>query len=104
MNRLHVWRFASASAVTVALLSIACALVVSVAPGGTVALFNTWFHGLDLNLLVPPGGKPVTLGQVAVGALTAAVAGFVVGATLAACYNAFGAVTDPQGRRNGIGH
>ena len=103
MNRLHVWQFASASAITVAFLSIACALVVSVAPGATVALFNTWFHGLDLNLLVPPGDKPVTVGQVAAGAVTAAIAGFVLGAILAACYNALGTVADPRRTRTRIG-
>ena len=103
MNRLHVWQFASASAITLALVSVACALVVAVVPGATVAFFNTWFHGLDLNLLVPSGGKLITAGQVATGALAVGLMGFVIGATLAACYNALGAAIEPRRGRTRFG-
>ncbi len=89
MNRLIVWKFALAAAVTFAALSAICAIAVTISPDATVAFFNNWFHGLDLKLLVPPGGKPVTAGQVISGVISASVVGFVGGAILASCYNLF---------------
>ena len=90
MNRINVWTFALATAVTFGALSAACALAVVVAPDGTIALFNSWFHGVDLKMLVPPGGRPVTVVQVASGVISAAAVSFVAGAVLAGCYNLFG--------------
>ena len=63
MNRLNVWTFALAAAATFAALSWVCAIAVIISPDVTIAVFNNWFHGLDLKLLVPPGGRPVTAGQ-----------------------------------------
>jgi hypothetical protein len=93
MNRLDVWKFALAAAVTFAALSAICALAVIISPDATVALFNTWFHGLDLKLLLPPGGRPVTAGQVFSSVISAAVVSFVGGAILAGCYNLFSRTT-----------
>lgn len=93
MNQLNVWKFALAAAVTFAALSAICAIAVSVSPDGTIAVFNSWFHGLDLKLLVPPGGRPVTAGQVISGVISAAIVGFIAGAILASCYNLFSRVT-----------
>lgn len=89
MNRLNVWKFALAAAVTFAVLSAVCAVAVIISPDATIAVFNTWFHGLDLKLLVPPGGRPVTAGQLISGVISAAVLSFVGGAILAGCYNLF---------------
>ena len=89
MNRLDVWKFALAAAVTFAALSAVCAVAVIVSPDSTIAVFNNWLHGLDLKLLVPPGGRPVTAGQVVSGVISAAVVSFVGGAVLAGCYNLF---------------
>ena len=91
MNSLNVWKFALAASVTFAALSAICAIAVMLWPDGTVAVFNNWFHGLDLKLLVPPGGRPVTTGQFISGVVTAAVVAFAGGAILAGCYNLFGA-------------
>jgi hypothetical protein len=93
MNRLDVWKFALAAAVTFAALSAICAVAVIISPDATVALFNTWFHGLDLKLLVPPGGRPITAGQVFSGVISAAVVSFVGAAILAGCYNLFSRTT-----------
>ena len=94
MNRLDVWKFALAAAATFAALSAVCAVAVIILPDATIAVFNTWFHGLDLKLLVPPGGRPVTAGQVIFGVISAAVVSFVGGATLAGCYNLFSRTTE----------
>jgi hypothetical protein len=94
MNRLDVWKFALAAAVTFAALSAVCAIAVIISPDATIAVFNNWFHGVDLKLLVPPGGRPVTAGQVVSGVISAAVVSFVGGAVLAGCYNVFSRTTD----------
>ena len=90
MSRLDVWKFALAAAVAFAALDAVCALAVIASPDGAIAVFSTWFHGLDLKLLVPPGGKPVTAGQFIAGVISAAVVSFLGGAVLAGSYNLFG--------------
>ena len=95
MNRLIVWKFAVATAVTFAALSTVCAVAVIIAPDATVATFNNLFHGLDLKLLVPPGGRPVTAAQVISGVITAGVVSFAGGAVLAGCYNLLNRRTNP---------
>jgi 2TM family of unknown function (DUF5676) len=90
MSRLNVWKFALAASVTFAALSAACAFAVMLWPDATVAVFNNWFHGLDLKLLIPTSGKPVTAGQFIAGLVSAAAVSFVGGAILAGCYNLFG--------------
>jgi hypothetical protein len=44
---------------------------------------------LDLMLLWPPSGRPLTLGQFVYGLVSAAVMSFAVAATLASFYNLF---------------
>lgn len=92
MNRLDVWKFALAAAVTFSALSAVCAIAVIISPDATIAVFNNWFHGLKL--LVPPGGRPVTAGQVVSGVISAAAVSFVGGAVLAGCYNLISRATD----------
>jgi hypothetical protein len=89
MNSLNVWKFALASAVAFAVLSGLCAVAVLISRDATIAVFNSWFHGLDLRLLVPPGGRAVTVGQVISGVVSAALVAFVAGAMVAASYNFF---------------
>lgn len=90
-----MWKFALAAAVTFAALSAVCAVAVIISPDATIAVFNNWFHGLDLKQLVPPGGgRPVTAGQVISGVISAAVVSFVGGAILAGCYNLFSRTTE----------
>lgn len=94
MNHLNVWKFALAAAVTFAALNAVCVVAVIVSPEATIALFNNWFHGLDLKLLEPPGGRPVTGGQAIAGVISAAAVSFVGGAILAGCYNLFNRTTE----------
>jgi hypothetical protein len=86
---LQPWQFGFAAAATLSLLYTACALAVVFFPDGTIDFFNAWFHGLDLRLLRPPGGQPLTFGQFFYGLLSVAVVTFVVGTTLAGFYNLF---------------
>lgn len=89
MNRLHPWWFGLASGVTFSVVYAVCALAVILSPDATIAFFNVWFHGLDLALLKPPGGRPPTPGQLLGGLVSAAAVSFVIAAMLAALYNVF---------------
>ena len=87
MKRLNVWKFATATALTLGILSAMCAVAVIVAPDATIAVFNSWMHGVDLTRLVPAGGRPVTFGQVIAGIVSLGVIGFGSGAFLSGVYN-----------------
>jgi hypothetical protein len=89
MNRLDTWLFGAATAVTVSILYVACALAVALSPDGTVDFFNNWFHGLDLRLLKPQGVWRLTVGKLAYGLVSAAAVGFAGGSVLAGSYNFF---------------
>jgi len=89
MNGLHAWQFGLATALTFSILYTVCALGVAVFPDGTVDFFNDWFHGLDLRLLKPPAGRPLTLVQYVSGLASAAAVSFAAGAALAGLYNLF---------------
>ena len=89
MSRLDARRFGAAAALTFSIVYTACALAVELFPDGTIDFFNNWFHGLDLRLLRPQGGRPLTIGQFAYGLASAAVVSLVVGTVLAGFYNVF---------------
>ncbi|MBS0326669.1 MAG: hypothetical protein JSS46_09005 [Proteobacteria bacterium] len=89
MNRIEPVPFAFANVLTFLVLYLACAAAVVLFPDGTVNFFNSWFHGLDLNLLRPPGGRPLTLAQLVTGAIGVVVVAFPAGLVLAALYNTF---------------
>jgi hypothetical protein len=88
MKRLDTWKFAAAMAMTLAILNGVCALGVLVAPDATFAAFNSWMHGVDLAMLIPPGGRPVTAWQMIAGVVSLGLVGFVAGGVLAGLYNA----------------
>jgi hypothetical protein len=87
MDRLNPWILGTTAAITFSILSTICALAVVLFPDGTIGFFNAWFHGLDLTLLKPPGGRPLTLGQFVYGLFGVAVTSFIVGAVFATVYN-----------------
>lgn len=87
MNGSSLWRLGAAAALTAMLLYVVCAAAVALWPDGALDFFNTWFHGLDLRLLKPPGGRPLTITQFLAGLLNAAIAAFAVAATFAAVFN-----------------
>ena len=60
MNRLQPCQFGLGEAVTFSVFYSACAFAVALFSDHTISFFNAWFHGLDLTLLRPPGGRPLT--------------------------------------------
>lgn len=87
MKSLDAWRFGAAAALTFSIVYAVCALAVVLFPDATIDFFNNWFHGLDLRLLKPPEGRPLTVGQFFRGLLSAAIVSFAVGSVLAGFYN-----------------
>lgn len=88
MDKLNVWRAGGATALTAAVVSVACAAAVYLFPDGTVTFVNTWTHGLDLTVL--RSDKPLTLGSLAYGLFNVTLTGFLVGALFAWCHNLMG--------------
>ena len=89
MTRLQPLSLGFAGAATFSVLYTVCALAVFLFPDGTIGFFNAWFHGLDLTLLRPPGGRPLTLNQFLYGLGSAAAVSFGVAASAAGFYNLF---------------
>ena len=87
--RLSAGSLGAADALAFSVLYVSCALAVVLFPEGTIDFFNAWFHGLDLRLLRPREGRPLTLGQFVSGLASAAGVSFAVAAVLAGFYNLF---------------
>lgn len=87
MDKLNPSLVGTAAAITFSAVFTGCALAVVLFPEGTMNFFNAWFHGLDLTLLQPPAGRPLTLGQFVYGLVGVATVSFVTGALFAAVYN-----------------
>lgn len=96
MTPLDPWRFGAAAAVAFSLLFTLCALAFLLAPEGTLDFFNSWFHGLDLKLLRPQGGRALTLGQYLYGLVGVAVVSFGGAVVLAALYDLFSFQSRPS--------
>ena len=50
MKTLDTWKFALAAALTFGLLSAACAVAVVISPDATIAVINSFMHGVDLRM------------------------------------------------------
>ena len=81
----------AALAVTVGVVYVVCALAVALFPDGTLALFNTWAHGVDLTLVQRPATKPLTAAEWIFGLVSAMVAGYLAGALYGWVRNLFSA-------------
>ncbi len=74
-------------ALTAAAVYTACAVAYALWPAATLGFFNGWFHGIDLALLAPAGGKGLTLGVFFYGLLGVTLSGFVIGVVYATVHN-----------------
>lgn len=79
--RENVW--ANASALTVAFVYIACALLVGLFPEVSKLVAVSWFHGMDLGIIWTGGSR----GNFIVGLVTATGGGWIVGFIFAWFYN-----------------
>ena len=85
MDKLNPWTVGATTAATFAIVYSVCAAGYALLPDGTMAFFNAWFHGLDLQLL--KSDKPFTLATFIYGLLSVAVTSFVTGTLYGGIYN-----------------
>jgi len=86
MNRINPVGLGLTVAVTTAVLSAVCAALVTIAPGPMMAIFQSWWHGLDVTMLANTA-PPVTLQSVASGLITITACAFLVGFLFAVINN-----------------
>jgi predicted transporter len=86
MERLHPITVGSATAITLAIVNVACALIVWLWPEAAFGIFGSFAHGLDFRAV--RSAEPLELGRFLVGLMSIAAIGFVLGAIYAWVYNA----------------
>ena len=92
MNRLSTLSAGIALGVTLALLSMLCALTFALWPGATLDFFGAFTHGLDLGTI--ESATPISPGRALYGVVGLGVVGLVTGVVYASIYN-----VDATGRR-----
>lgn len=87
MHRINVKTLGFAVALTIALVYAACIVVMSIAgPQTSVSFFNSLMHGIDGSSIIRK--TPMPLSEAAVGIAEWFVIGWLIGASVAAIYNA----------------
>lgn len=87
MNQINVKKFGLALGLTGALLYLGCmVLMLTVGHEGTVKFFNSLLHGLDVSSIIR---MDVPLWEACIGIVQTFVLGWLIGACVAAFYNAF---------------
>jgi hypothetical protein len=85
MNRVSVFAVGVALAITAAVANSLCAAAIALWPDQSLAVANTWAHGLDLRAI--EATAPMTLGGFLSGLLVLTLIGFAVGVLFAWTYN-----------------
>ncbi|MGI0526690.1 DUF5676 family membrane protein [Rhizobium giardinii] len=86
MNKLSTLSVGIALGVTLALLSILCALTFALWPNATLDFFGAFTHGLDLGAV--KSTAPMSAGRVLYGVVGLGIVGFIAGVVYASIYNA----------------
>lgn len=89
MDATKPWVSGAALAVTAGAVYVVCALAVALFPDGTLALFNTWAHGVDLTLVKRPATKSLAASERVFGFVSIVVAGYLAGALYGWARNLF---------------
>jgi hypothetical protein len=87
MDRVNTLGAGIALAVTLALISAACAIAFVLAPEATLDFFGAFMHGLDLKSV--KAAAPLSFGRVLYGIIGLSVVGFIAGFVFAWTYNVF---------------
>ncbi|MBN9269362.1 MAG: hypothetical protein BGO93_11195 [Mesorhizobium sp. 65-26] len=85
MNKLSVLSVGFALGVTLALMSMFCALAFAIWPDATLDFFGAVTHGLDLSAV--RSTAPMRAGRLVYGVLGLGVVGLVAGVVYASIYN-----------------
>lgn len=98
MNRLNPWVVGGALGLTVGVFYGVCAAALALWPVATVNFFNAWVHGIDLRLLVPAGGRPITWVGMVCGLTGVTLTAFLFGALYAWIHNRLAGCARPPKR------
>ncbi|RJQ49297.1 MAG: hypothetical protein C4528_00895 [Gammaproteobacteria bacterium] len=85
-------------ALTFGVLYSICAAAFALWPETAFAFFNAWFHGMDLRLLQPEGGRAVTLNGYFYGLIGILITAYVAGVVFALLYNWLNGVMGGKGK------
>lgn len=85
-QKLNTRTIALSVGATSAVVSVACAALIYVAPTQTVSLFGSIFHGIDMSQIMK---TTVSVGELVKGTVVATVTGAAIGALFAKIYNYF---------------
>jgi hypothetical protein len=85
MERLHPITVGLAMALTLAIVNTVCALIVWLWPDAALSIVGSFAHGLNFQAV--QSAEPLGLGRFAVGLISIAVIGFILGAVFAWSYN-----------------
>lgn len=96
MNATQPWVTGAALALTAGVVYIVCAVAVALVPDGTLAIFNTWAHGLDLTLVKRPATQALTAAEWIFGLVSIVLAGYLAGALYGWTRNLFNAWSAPS--------
>lgn len=83
-GKLNAKKVAVSLAAVSAILYIACALLIVVAPDFTLNLFSNLFHGIDITQIA---GQPVSFGSTLLGLVEIIAYALIAGALFAWIYN-----------------
>lgn len=84
-DKLSPGRIANSLAITAGIFSLACALLILMAPTFTTNLFGAIFHGIDLSQIA----KTATIGSSILGIIEVMILGWIAGWLFAVIYNKF---------------
>lgn len=85
MSKLSILSVGIALGVTLAFMSMLCALAFAIWPDATLDFFGAFMHGLDLSAV--KSTAPMNAGRVLYGVLGLGIVGFVAGVVSASIYN-----------------
>lgn len=74
-------------ALTLGILYSVCTAAFALWPESALAFFNAWFHGVDLRLLQPEGGRAVALDTFLYGLISILITAYVAGVVFTLLYN-----------------
>lgn len=87
MHHINVKQFGFAVAVTITVIYLGCILVISLlSTESAVAFFNSLMHGIDGSSIIRK--TPIPFSEAAIGVIEWFIIGWLIGASIAAVYNA----------------
>ncbi len=84
VDNLSQKRVANTLAVTFGIVSLICYILILITPAGSVSLFGSIFHGIDINKIAVDS---VSISNGLLGVLEAIILGWVIGWLFAKVYN-----------------